>query len=241
MPIRNGVIKPLPRSQVPSWFGRHCDAANMSSASVPILGRAYVHNRIAEALRGVLAAVSDAGKANLIDRGDYGGTYNCRRVRGGSSYSPHAWAIAIDLNVHHFAGGHGGDEKRGRTNYRCAANEIAPSLTTLAHYFNAWGFSWGGHWSSFKDPMHYEATELTVRLMESGLSADEEMALNNARRPIGLPLVGSTAGHAWSKPAREWAITQKLITGYGGGNYGWQEPVTREEFAVILKRYNDLD
>ena len=43
----------------------------------------------------------------------------------------------------------------------------------------------------------------------------------------------------WSKEAREWATEKGLIAGYGGGDMGWTDPVTREQLAVILKRYDD--
>lgn len=43
----------------------------------------------------------------------------------------------------------------------------------------------------------------------------------------------------WSKEAREWAVEKGIIAGYGGGDMGWTDPVTREQLAVILKRYDD--
>jgi len=186
MPINHGVIKPLPRSQVPHWFGRRTNSSNRITVTVPILGRVYIHKQIAGPLTEVLRAVVTNGKSALVDRSDYGGCYNNRQTRRGGSWSPHAWAIAVDLNVHHFADGHGGDEKRGRTNYKCSSSDIAPSLKTLAPFFNAYGFTWGGHWSSPRDPMHFEATELTVKIAEGGLSDEEEDIINQARASIGI-------------------------------------------------------
>lgn len=46
-------------------------------------------------------------------------------------------------------------------------------------------------------------------------------------------------GNEWSKAARDWAVDAGLIAGYGNGDYGWSDPVTREQLAVILKRYTD--
>ncbi|MCD6350750.1 MAG: M15 family metallopeptidase [Armatimonadetes bacterium] len=179
MPVYdNGLPRPLRRygrvdtGHVQYWFGRHCDSHNLISHRVPILGRVYVHRRVAEAYERVFTDIAEAGDAGLIDLKDYGGTYCCRRVRGGHSYSPHSWGIAIDLNIHHFASAHG-ETLRPDTNWRCRASEIAPSLRKLAAHFHRWGFTWGGDWQSFKDPMHYEATELTVRLLEGGPLPEE--------------------------------------------------------------------
>lgn len=43
-------------------------------------------------------------------------------------------------------------------------------------------------------------------------------------------------GADWSKEAREWATSNGIISGYGDGEYGWGDPVTREQLAVILYR-----
>ncbi len=174
----NGYPRPLRRSgrvdagHVRYWFGRPCDASNLVAHRVPVLGRVYVHRRVAEAFEAVFSEIADAGLDDLIDRGDYGGTYCCRRVRGGRSFSPHSWGIAIDLNVHHLQGP-GGEYRAGRTNWRCRPEQIPDSLRRLAPFFRRWGFSWGGDWKSFKDPMHFEATELTVKLLEGGSLPEE--------------------------------------------------------------------
>lgn len=47
-------------------------------------------------------------------------------------------------------------------------------------------------------------------------------------------------GPVWSKSGREWAIESGLIDGYGNGEYGWQDGVTREQLAVILYRFKNL-
>ena len=43
-------------------------------------------------------------------------------------------------------------------------------------------------------------------------------------------------GADWSKEARDWATSNGIIAGYGNGEYGWGDPVTREQLAVILYR-----
>jgi len=193
MPIRNGLIKPLKRNaQMISWFGPPCRTSNLTSVKTAVFSRMYVHRRVAEAFQAVMAAIVEGGDADLIDRGDYGGTYCCRTVRGSTAKSPHSWAVAADLNVHHFQGSDGGEVKLGRNNFHCKRSEIALSLELLAPYFNAWGFSWGGHWNTaYIDPMHYEATELTVKVLEGGLSLDETGFINWIRKGVGIPAIGN--------------------------------------------------
>lgn len=38
----------------------------------------------------------------------------------------------------------------------------------------------------------------------------------------------------WAKEATAWAVERGLFVGDGSGSYRWQEPVTREQLAVIL-------
>lgn len=40
----------------------------------------------------------------------------------------------------------------------------------------------------------------------------------------------------WSEEARKWASENGFIAGYGNGDYGWGDHVTREQLAVILYR-----
>lgn len=61
--------------------------------------RISIHTKLADSLATVLEKTLDHygldGIKHLgLDR--YGGSYNCRRMRGGSSWSTHAWGVAID-------------------------------------------------------------------------------------------------------------------------------------------------
>ncbi len=58
-----------------------------------------VNERLADSLAGILAAALDhygldGIRENGLDR--FGGSFNNRRIRGGSAWSTHAWGIAID-------------------------------------------------------------------------------------------------------------------------------------------------
>ncbi|TXC85957.1 S-layer homology domain-containing protein, partial [Streptomyces sp. ISID311] len=46
---------------------------------------------------------------------------------------------------------------------------------------------------------------------------------------------------AWARDACEWAMDSGIIRGYGNGVYGWGSYITREEMAVMLSRFYELD
>lgn len=39
---------------------------------------------------------------------------------------------------------------------------------------------------------------------------------------------------SWAKEHTDWCIAKGLMNGDGQGNYGWQEPLTREQLATII-------
>ena len=50
-----------------------------------------------------------------------------------------------------------------------------------------------------------------------------------------LSLAGTgDAPSEWAKQAAEWAKAQGIFSGDGAGNYGWQQPITREAVAQVL-------
>jgi len=76
----------------------------------------------------------------------------------------------------------------------------------------------------------------------AGLSVD----LDEAESFIGMwsyeqevENVPDTSGNTpsdWAKEACDWAVEKGLFTGDENGNMHWQDPVTREELAVVLYR-----
>ena len=61
--------------------------------------RISIHKKLASSLTGILeGAFAHYGLDGIKQLGleRYGGSYNCRRMRGGTSWSTHAWAAAID-------------------------------------------------------------------------------------------------------------------------------------------------
>ena len=191
MPVENGIIHPIPNADLESWWGPH-GTGNLTTVTCAVIGAVPFNQRVAAALVAVWQSIADAGLGHLVDMQDWaesGGTFNDRMIRGTDDmWSPHAYGCAIDLNTDHVGNLATGEEwiAASGTNFQCDPALLAPSLHTLAPYFHAWGFSWGGEWDSYKDPMHYEATELTCALLEgTPLEADGQAIIDAARAAIG--------------------------------------------------------
>lgn len=54
--------------------------------------------------------------------------------------------------------------------------------------------------------------------------------------------ISGTGDHpsAWHKESTDWAKAKGLFKGTGAGDYGWQVPVTREQFAEVLYRFAQM-
>ena len=51
------------------------------------------------------------------------------------------------------------------------------------------------------------------------------------------PAFTDTVGGAWYMEAVSWAAKSSVISGYGGGTFGVNDPTTREQAVTILWRY----
>lgn len=60
--------------------------------------------------------------------------------------------------------------------------------------------------------------------------------MDTFREDVNQKMEEKYEGADWSKEARDWATSNGIIAGYGDGEYGWGDPVTREQLAVILYR-----
>lgn len=51
--------------------------------------------------------------------------------------------------------------------------------------------------------------------------------------------VAGTGDHPseWAREATEWAKEAGIVNGDGAGNYGWQQPITREAIATVLYNF----
>ena len=43
----------------------------------------------------------------------------------------------------------------------------------------------------------------------------------------------------WAREATEWAKANGILNGDGEGNYGWQQPITREALATVLYNFQN--
>lgn len=111
------------------------------------VSRTRVHKKCAESLLRVLKAI--AGRFNdapdIVDEAtDYGGCFNFRPKRGGTSWSLHAWGAAIDLDA---------DDNTFRDSWPMKADMPLEIMEEFAK--EGWI---GGGWAWGYDGMHFQAT-----------------------------------------------------------------------------------
>ena len=92
------------------FYGPACNEANLTSVQCPWelsldweltqkTRTIRCHELVADSLRAILERIhAHYGEAELKRLGlhRYGGSYNCRTMRGGTNRSTHSWGIAID-------------------------------------------------------------------------------------------------------------------------------------------------
>lgn len=158
---------PWPRSSVSAitrFYGRHGDRGGytppLKKIQVPYDMRLYsasggrvrniaVHAKIADAVlwafEDLLVIFPTARDRRAAGIDVFDGCYNPRRMRGGTSWSMHAWAIALDFNA----------AKNGnQTAWPARATMPLEVMEVFArHGFMAAGAFWG------RDAMHFQATQ----------------------------------------------------------------------------------
>jgi len=115
---------------------------NIGVRRYPVLGSFACNLAISSQLAGALAESVLRGLEEEINPAKFGGCYNPRLIRVGSGPSYHAWGLAVDLNVNE--------------NLMYTPGTMHDGVIAV---FKAWGFRWGGDWSSV-DPMHFETAAL---------------------------------------------------------------------------------
>ena len=71
------------------------------------------------------------------------------------------------------------------------------------------------------------------------LSGNEEvfdMDINEARKQLTSCADTGDTPSAWAKEAAEYCKRKGIFNGNGAGNFGWQQPITREAVACIIYR-----
>jgi len=127
---------------------------------------------IVGALRGLFAAHFPIRRMQLVERygaddrrsmaADNTSAFNCRRVEGSTSWSAHAYGLAIDINPlenPYIREGHvlpaAGRAFLDRTRRR--PGMIHPG-DAVVRAFAAVGWPWGGRWHEPRDYQHFSAT-----------------------------------------------------------------------------------
>jgi hypothetical protein len=117
---------------------KHVRFSAMGTIGFP--GKIYMNKLLKEPLEKALRNVIGRGLAPEMKTWD--GCYIIRNARGLSSWSMHAWGLAIDVNA--------------------ATNRLGedPSLSrAFVRCFTEVGFDWGGIWKR-PDGMHFQLTSL---------------------------------------------------------------------------------
>lgn len=111
-----------------------------------------VHRRCSDSLSRCLTAIGEAfdpKERATYQLDQFGGVYNFRRKRGGTSLSVHSWAAAIDLAPALNAFGWA---------YGSRPNMMPKAVVEI---FAAEGWEWGGLWSK-GDAMHFQAAAVNA-------------------------------------------------------------------------------
>jgi hypothetical protein len=92
------------------FYGDPGDEANLVAIEFPfpmyyggqLVTKTRCHKKVADSLLRILKNIgqrSSSSREILEPVSDYGGVFNFRKKRGGTSYSVHAWGAAIDLDA----------------------------------------------------------------------------------------------------------------------------------------------
>jgi D-alanyl-D-alanine carboxypeptidase-like protein len=138
-------------------------------------GRLVVHRRWADEVLGVFRRLYRVGfaihRVRLVDRfgaddrasmrHDNTSAFNCRYVRGTTTWSQHAYGRAIDLNPveNPYVDGSNVRPRRGRR--FLDRTDVRPGMVVrgvaVVRAFRRIGWGWGGNWSTAKDWQHFSA------------------------------------------------------------------------------------
>lgn len=117
-------------------------------------GRLYVHRLVEPYIREALFRCDQLGVLDYIEKlGCFSPRHQRHDPRRPLSY--HTWAIAFDINS-----GQNSSRVMGKAPepFSAAWRKLWPDGVPeqLVRAFESVGFSWGGRWPTFPDPMHFE-------------------------------------------------------------------------------------
>jgi hypothetical protein len=86
----------------------------------------------------------------------------CRPTTGGTSFSQHAYGLAVDVNTFQNPYWNDGLVIPERASAYLARDRVRPGMVTaggpVVAAFTDIGWEWGGAWSTLKDYQHFSAT-----------------------------------------------------------------------------------
>ncbi|WP_104108291.1 M15 family metallopeptidase [Nocardioides sp. 616] len=110
-------------------------------------------------------AITTRAERDADPTGDGNGTgaFNCRPVTGGSSYSEHAYGLAVDLNPFQNPYAKGAVVLPELARSYLDRGRRRPGVITadgpVVRAFDRIGWGWGGDWRTLKDYQHFSATD----------------------------------------------------------------------------------
>jgi hypothetical protein len=137
------------------FYGEPGDESNLVTIEFPYpmfyagkrVTRTRCHKKVAASLGRILLSIGQlhgSDRQVMEEAEDYGGIYNFRQKRGGSTYSVHAWGAAIDLDA---------DDNTFRDTWPLKADMPLEIMEAFSR--EGWQ-SAGAFWGY--DAMHFEAT-----------------------------------------------------------------------------------
>lgn len=139
------------------------------------IGEVIVNAQYAEAMVGVFRAMFDARfpleEVRVVARweldvpptgdGNITTAFVCRPVAGGTSWSQHAYGLAIDINSFHNPYVKGDLVLPELSSFYTDRSLALPGMIVegdaVVRAFDALGWGWGGRWNSLTDPQHFSA------------------------------------------------------------------------------------
>lgn len=139
-----------------SECGSGCESVQSRLVNINFMGKnIQIHEAAKEAFEAVAADIQASG-LTYFNSWSNGGTFCCRKVRGGSSPSPHSWATAIDINVPSPVV----CPPPWKPNCFSSTRPSFPCPTDmpeeLINIFKRHNFRWGGNFTRRCDAMHLE-------------------------------------------------------------------------------------
>lgn len=149
-------------------------------------------------------------------------SYTFENVRAGHSIQ--ALFVAKGMSGH----GHQGD---------CPKDETCPIWPYSDSIPTAW-YHDGVHYCIEYDLMIGTAPSLWEPNIPFSRAMMAQVLYNKAGRPaVSGEGVFDDVDQEWYWPAITWGGRNKVLWGYGDGNYGPEDPITREQLATLLWRY----